>query len=241
MKNKFKLFILMILCSFLLVGCDQLSELLEINNISINEETISEMMNIEDFNLEDLEIIVEYQNGKTKKIPINSNMISEEDLLKFQKPGKHTIHVNYQGFEASFEIILHDGNLDIENAVVVVFMNHDETIYFTAAIDEDGRIKAPEVPSREGYKFIGWYVGENQFDFSQKVTESVIVYAKWTEKEYNVTVVDCFGNTLAETKCKYNHPFDVMPYVPENYNFEKCTVNGEEWISNSDLISINEL
>lgn len=236
MKNKIKLFVLVLLCLFFLVGCEQLGELFDIENISIEDETLQEFANIEEFNIEDLELVIKYQNGKISKINVNSNMISEEDLLKLQKPGKHMITVTYQGFETMFEIVLHDGKLDIENSVVVIFMNHDDSVHFTATIDEDGRVKTPKIPDREGFDFIGWFVDEEEFDFSSKVEESVVVYAKWEEKEYNVIVKDCFGNVLAEEKCKYNHPFEVEQFVPDGYIFNSCTFNNQLWDSSVDVI-----
>ncbi len=49
-----------------------------------------------------------------------------------------------------------------------------------------GKIKEPETPVREGYKFTGWYIGDAQgkpFDFSKdKIKENSTLFAGW-EKE----------------------------------------------------------
>lgn len=42
----------------------------------------------------------------------------------------------------------------------------------------------PDDPTKTGYLFDGWYVGENAFDFSVPVTESVRVVAKWSECDH---------------------------------------------------------
>lgn len=48
------------------------------------------------------------------------------------------------------------------------------------------RIKPPEVPTREGFEFDGWYLdqgGTMAFDVeTDTVTESMTLYARWREK-----------------------------------------------------------
>lgn len=52
----------------------------------------------------------------------------------------------------------------------------------SAKTDENGYIKELSTPEREGYRFLGWYLGEEKFDFSKPVTKNMILVAKW-EKE----------------------------------------------------------
>ena len=40
-----------------------------------------------------------------------------------------------------------------------------------------------EKPSREGYTFAGWMIGENKYDFSKKVTSDLTLKASWIEGE----------------------------------------------------------
>ena len=44
-------------------------------------------------------------------------------------------------------------------------------------------------PTREGYTFAGWLIGENKYDFSKKVTSDLTLKASWVEGE-NVTIPD---------------------------------------------------
>ena len=39
------------------------------------------------------------------------------------------------------------------------------------------------VPTREGYTFAGWLIGENKYDFSKKVTSDLTLKASWVEGE----------------------------------------------------------
>ncbi len=50
---------------------------------------------------------------------------------------------------------------------------------------KDGTVSLPtEEPSREGYRFVGWYYNDEPFDFSTKVTSNITLVAKWEAIEY---------------------------------------------------------
>ena len=55
---------------------------------------------------------------------------------------------------------------------------------------------APAAPTKEGYTFTGWYLGDTPYDFSSPVTEDVTLTAHWTILTYTVTFVDDAGNVL---------------------------------------------
>ena len=67
-------------------------------------------------------------------------------------------------------------------------------IKYTVSFDNDGKIEKVEVtkddkvtplaePTKEGYTFDGWYLGENKYDFDSKVTKNITLTAKWTKNE----------------------------------------------------------
>lgn len=51
----------------------------------------------------------------------------------------------------------------------------------TIRVKENGKVKLPEPPVREGYKFIGWYYHGVEFDFNTKIKQDYILIAKWTK------------------------------------------------------------
>lgn len=87
-------------------------------------------------------------------------------------------------------------------------------IYVTVTLDSNGgnevepievvsglKLDKDEItnPTREGYTFAGWYVGEKKYDFSKKVTSNLTLTANWVEGE-NVTVEEPEEEVKEETK-----------------------------------------
>lgn len=58
----------------------------------------------------------------------------------------------------------------------------------------------PEVPTRAGYAFDGWYTDEactNKYTFDTEVAGDLSLYAKWTEIHYTVTVAESEHGTAS--------------------------------------------
>ena len=62
--------------------------------------------------------------------------------------------------------------------------NHAKYHYAWQFIEPGNTPTRPDDPTKTGYLFDGWYVGENTFDFYVPVTESVRVVAKWSECDH---------------------------------------------------------
>lgn len=64
----------------------------------------------------------------------------------------------------------------------VSFVLYDLEQLDSITIDYDGLVSIPETPEREEYTFVGWYSDdtfETEYDFTQKVTDDITLYAKW--------------------------------------------------------------
>ena len=66
----------------------------------------------------------------------------------------------------------------------------EEPVYHTVTIDGeaiqvlDGQtVTKPADPVKEGYKFLGWYVGDEQYDFAQPVHGDITIVSKWEKVE----------------------------------------------------------
>ena len=56
-------------------------------------------------------------------------------------------------------------------------------------VNRGDKVARPTKPTREGYFFDGWYVGNDKYDFSKPVTEDITVTVKWlTREQINETI-----------------------------------------------------
>ena len=115
--------------------------------------------------------------------------------------------------------------------------------YFTITYNSDGgsevmaqSIKknttaiAPKDPTKEGYTFDGWYVGEDEFDFSTLLKSDITLTAKWTKTQYTVTYYD--GEYIIdgmELTSYYidTETFALPSYAKQHYNFLGWYIDAE--------------
>lgn len=50
-------------------------------------------------------------------------------------------------------------------------------------VEINGLVQKPADPKRSGYKFEGWYIGEEEFDFDTPITSDIELVAKWSKSE----------------------------------------------------------
>lgn len=50
---------------------------------------------------------------------------------------------------------------------------------WTVGVKSGEKISEPTTPSRDGYVFEGWYLGEEKFDFSKPITSNITLKALW--------------------------------------------------------------
>lgn len=49
---------------------------------------------------------------------------------------------------------------------------------------KDNKVIKPNIPVKEGYKFIGWYYNNKLFDFKKKINKSIILEARWEKVDF---------------------------------------------------------
>ena len=59
------------------------------------------------------------------------------------------------------------------------------------------RAAQPDNPTKEGHTFIGWYKGEEKWNFADAVTEALTLTAKWTANRYTITFDTAGGSEVA--------------------------------------------
>ena len=94
------------------------------------------------------------------------------------------------------------------------------------------QVKKPKDPSLKYYKFVGWYLGNELYDFSKPVTKDLYLVAKFERKIYTISFDLDGGSGLAETKVeaggkitkpsnptKLGYKFVDWYYLGKSYNF----------------------
>ena len=61
----------------------------------------------------------------------------------------------------------------------VTFDSNGGTTIRSKKVNENDIVIKPTEPKREGYKFLGWYLGDEEFDFDTKITSNITLTAKW--------------------------------------------------------------
>lgn len=93
--------------------------------------------------------------------------------------------------------------------------------------------KPDPAPTKTGYTFDGWYLGDEKYDFSAAVEQNIALTAKWTQNTYTVTFDPNGGNELAEadkTKAvKIGEAYGELPTpTRKGYNFAGWYTEAEE-------------
>lgn len=73
--------------------------------------------------------------------------------------------------------------------VTVIFYSNGGSEVSSSTIDEQTKVTKPENPTRVGYTFAGWYIGEEEFNFNNEIAHNITLTAKWTHNKYTITFV----------------------------------------------------
>ena len=97
-----------------------------------------------------------------------------------------------------------DDTYTVKNTCDVTFNSNGGSEVTAKSVSYNNVVSAPIAPTREGYAFAGWYLGENLYDFTVPVEEDIILTAKWDEIGKGVEIapsisVDIIVNQNSET------------------------------------------
>ena len=99
----------------------------------------------------------------------------------------------------------------------VTFNSNGGSSVASQTVVEGNNVTKPNDPTREGYKFNGWTLNGNSYNFSNPVTRNITLIANWSQKNYVVraTAVDQYspdrilrvyedGTQISVSAIKYN-------------------------------------
>lgn len=90
---------------------------------------------------------------------------------------------------ASMPVADKDAEITVSHKLAVTFMPKNGKSDFVNLVYEGETVAEEPVVTRDGYKFLGWYLGEEKFDFNTPITEDITLVAKWEEDKQVVNVV----------------------------------------------------
>ncbi|HIT77342.1 MAG TPA: leucine-rich repeat protein [Candidatus Limihabitans stercoravium] len=92
----------------------------------------------------------------------------------------------------------------------------------TVQIDKGGYLKLP-VPTRIGYAFIGWFVGEGvnagQVTNTTVITQNITITAHWKANKYIVSFVETGDNSIADVSVTYGQDCTLPTPTRTGYTF----------------------
>lgn len=92
----------------LLSGCNLFSKKAKIASVSIDQSSLSDSYNIDEFDITKIKILVIYSNDTQESINLSLEMIPVSDQEKLKVAGKHEIEINYLGHKTTLNIKIND-------------------------------------------------------------------------------------------------------------------------------------
>ena len=76
----------------------------------------------------------------------------------------------------------------VKNVYTIKFNSNGGSNISDQVVEEGSKVSNPNNPTRNGYKFVGWTLDGNEYDFSSTVNRDITLVANWTQKNYTVKV-----------------------------------------------------
>ncbi len=116
----------------------------------------------------------------------------------------------------------------------VKFMFADGIIFDTRHIVAGEKLEAPTLTGVKAEKLIGWYLGDEEFDFENTpITQPITLTAKWEVEGYIITFNTLEGTPVAPQfvlECEtIVPPHTTIPGAGTEYSIDSWTYDGVEW------------
>ena len=123
----------------------------------------------------------------------------------------------------------------ISHRVFTVTIDDGVVDPYVIMVGEDSAVIKPEEPVRDGYKFVGWYLKDKEYDFSVYVTKDMTIKAIWEKEEevktHVIVTFDVVGGSLINSQRILIGGTASIPVNPtrEGYTFIEWQVNGTKF------------
>ena len=117
--------------------------------------------------------------------------------------------------------------------VLTVSYEVDGEVIKTESVEKGKTVIKPTDPTREGYDFLGWFLGTEKFDFSTAIKENIKLEAKWisktdeNNKTYTITL-DIDGKKEAMKTDAFGILSDIKEPTKSGYKFLGWYIGNEK-------------
>lgn len=113
------------------------------------------------------------------------------DYAKYTEPGEYKVRIyakdSYDNITEPMEVNLKI--LQPESIMYIVkFDSNGGTQVSEVKVPEGNTVTEPTAPIRDGYTFVGWYVGNDKFDFTAGIDKNITLTAKWNKNGGSGTI-----------------------------------------------------
>ena len=172
-------------------------------------------------------------NANNKKLIWSSSddsvaTVSSTGLVTAVAPGTATITVTSE-YDNSIKDSITVTVLETPT-YTVKFDGAGGTTFDDQVLLEGEKATNPGTPTREGYVFSGWYLGEEKYNFDNEVTSNITIIAKWTEEDEVVYVNEIkFDGDINEATIKVGEKYFIVAYPhPANATDRTITYTSED-------------
>lgn len=124
-----------------------------------------------------------------------------------------------------------------ENEFVVTFNTNGGSQVKAQKVVDGEKATKPVNPTKYGYKFIGWELNGETFDFTTAIMENVTLVAIWEKKTQYTVKFDTNGGSSINSVKVYENDKVKMPTEPtrDGYEFVKWQLDGKDYDFSSKI------
>jgi len=100
-----------------------------------------------------------------------------------------------------------------KNTFVVTFNSNGGNAVDPQTVPQGNKVPKPADPTRTGYTFVGWFIGDNEWNFETAIIAAITLVAKWDIISYTVTFNSDGGGDIPSQTIEYNNKV-IEPATP---------------------------
>jgi len=109
----------------------------------------------------------------------------------------------------------------------IEFNSNGGTNVSNQIVNHFDKVLEPDYPTRLGYAFLGWFIGEDEYDFNNEVTTNLELVAKWQIINYNINydLNDSINNSSNPSSYTVEDTISLLNPTKKGYIFVGWYVN----------------